>query len=103
MNSHTALARKTSSSGNVHEVVRRARSMMDQSSKGEMYRHLNQNERLRTTGKSSLTKNKARTESKAFEFCILCSDEEDEFDQQTLLKCTCILPQAVFYQKLEPF
>lgn len=82
----TTSARNTSSSGNVHEVVRCARSMIDQSSKGGLYRRLNQNERLRATGKSSQLKNKAKTESKAFEFCFLSSDEEDEFDEQTLLK-----------------
>ncbi|KAK3746092.1 hypothetical protein QZH41_004617 [Actinostola sp. cb2023] len=56
--------------------------------KGGLYRRLNQSERLRATGNSSKAKNKVRTtETKAFEFCLLNSvDDEEDDGEQTLVK-----------------
>ncbi|KAK3736196.1 hypothetical protein QZH41_002478 [Actinostola sp. cb2023] len=80
----------TSSGSGIQDTVRRARTMMGQSSKGGLYRRLNQSERLRATGNSSKAKNKVRTgvaETKAFEFCLLNSvDDEEDDGEQTLVK-----------------
>ncbi|KAK3741250.1 hypothetical protein QZH41_007449 [Actinostola sp. cb2023] len=78
----------TSSGSGIQDTVRRARTMMGQSSKSGLYRRLNQSERLRATGNSSKAKNKVRTaETKAFEFCLLNSVDDEEGDgEQTLVK-----------------
>jgi len=84
------LSGSTSSRGstrNVHEAVHHARSMIQQSSRGGLYRRLNQTERLRATAATSQAKNKAKTERKPFEFCLLTADEDgDDYDEQSLLK-----------------
>ena len=76
----------------IAETLSRARSMMNTSSSGGLYRRLNRNERLRATAESA-TKNKTakktkHSEKRPFEFALLraISEESDEEDEVKTLK-----------------
>lgn len=76
----------------IAETLSRARSMMNTSSSGGLYRRLNRNERLRATAESA-TKNKTakktkHSEKRPFEFALLraISEESDEQDEVETLK-----------------
>ena len=76
----------------IAETLSRARSMMNTSSSGGLYRRLNRNERLRATAESA-TKNKTakktkHSEKRPFEFALLraISEESDEEDEVETLK-----------------
>ena len=97
--SASAPSRQTNT-GSIAETLTRARSMMQSSTSGGLYRRLNRNERLRAVGTTTKNKSEKKSkspESKPFEFALLRgnSEESDEEDEIETLKKDKIVERGI--------